>query len=171
MPQSLAKLYVHLIFHVKTTSPKINDADLDKLHSYIGSIINATGCITVWVNGIGDHVHALFVLSKDQSVSHVVEEVKRNSSRWIKSLAPGYAWFAWQGGYGAFSVSQSVVGKTLEYIKSQHEHHKKYSFADEYRMFLKSYGIDYDERYVSRIDRDNVLRSRSTPRKGQKCRN
>lgn len=148
MPQSLAKLYVHLIFHVKTTSPKINDVDLDRLHSYLGSIINAMGCTNLWVNGVGDHVHALFVLSKDQTLSHVVEELKRNSSRWIKSLAPGYSWFAWQGGYGAFSVSQSVVGKTLEYIKNQREHHKKCSFADEYRMFLQSYGIEYDERYV-----------------------
>ena len=92
--------------------------------------------------------HILFILSKDVALSYVVEEIKRNSSRWIKSLSPKYHMFAWQGGYGAFSVSQSVVSKTLQYIKGQREHHKRVSFADEYKAFLISYNIEYDERYV-----------------------
>ena len=102
----------------------------------------------IQVGGIGDHVHILFLLSKNVSISHVVEEVKRNSSRWIKSIAPHYAKFEWQGGYGAFSVSRSVVDKTLQYINNQREHHAKRSFRDEYIEFLKLYDIDYDEKYV-----------------------
>lgn len=148
MPQSLCKIYIHLIFHVKTTSPKIQDGDIDRIHSYIGQLVNNTGCVDIQVGGVEDHVHVLFLLSKDVTLSYVVEEIKRNSSRWIKSISPKYHMFAWQGGYGAFSVSQSVVSKTLEYIKGQREHHKRVSFADEYKAFLISYNIEYDERYV-----------------------
>ena len=118
MAQSLSKLYIHLIFHIKTTSPHISDEDLERL------------------------------LSKNESISHVVEEVKRNSSRWIKTIDARYGRFEWQGGYGAFSVSQSVVDKTLEYIRNQKTHHAKHSFHDEYIGFLKLYGISYDDRYV-----------------------
>lgn len=150
MPQSLSKIYIHLIFHVKSTSPKVRETDLDNIHSYLGKLINASGCLNIWVNGPADHVHILFILGKDKTISHVVEEVKRNSSRWIKTIDSYYRLFAWQGGYAAFSVSQSVVNKTLEYIKNQKEHHKKISFEDEYKTFLKSYGIDYDEAYVFR---------------------
>ena len=81
-------------------------------------------------------------------MAHLVEEVKRNSSRWIKSVSPLYEHFAWQGGYAVFSVSQSVVDKTVEYVNNQREHHKKQSFRDEYLKFLRLYEIEYDERYV-----------------------
>ena len=148
MPQSLCKTYIHLIFHVKTTSPKIQDDDIDRIHSYIGQLVNNTGCIDIQVGGVGDHVHALCLLGREVSIAQLVEAMKRNSSRWIKSLSPKYSWFAWQGGYAALSVSQSVVDKTLAYIKNQREHHKKTSFQDEYRQFLKLYNIEYDERYV-----------------------
>lgn len=99
---------------------------------------------------MSDHVHILFVLSKNVCLMHVVEEVKRNSSRWIKSLDAHYAKFEWQGGYGAFSVSQSVVDKTLQYIKRQREHHKKQTFREEYIEFLKTYNVDYNDGYVFR---------------------
>ena len=138
MAQSLSKLYIHLIFHIKTTSPHISDEDLERIHAYIGQLVNTTGCSVIQTGGTGDHVHILFLLSKNESISHVVEEVKRNSSRWIKSI----------GGYGAFSVSQSVVDRTLEYIRNQKTHHAKHSFHDEYIGFLKLYGISYDDRYV-----------------------
>ena len=102
----------------------------------------------IQVGGTRDHVHILFVLSKNESLSHVLEEVKRNSSRWIKNIGEQYDNFEWQGGYGAFSVSQSVVDKTLQYIKNQQAHHSKRSFNDEYIDFLKMYGIKYDEQHV-----------------------
>ena len=90
-------------------------------------------------------------LSKDVTISQIVEEIKRNSSRWIKNLDPAYYhFFAWQGGYAAYSISQSVVDKTLQYIANQKEHHTKHSFAEEYRAFLKLYNVEYDEKFVFR---------------------
>ena len=148
MAQSLCKIYVHLIFHIKTASPQIRPDDLGRVHAYIGQLVNETGCAVIQTGGIGDHVHILFLLSKDTTVSHIVEEVKRNSSRWIKSISPHYLMFAWQKGYGVFSVSQSVVEKTLEYIRRQREHHKKTSFAEEYKAFLKRYQVKFNEEYL-----------------------
>ena len=123
MAQSLYKIYLHIIFHVKTTSPQIADEHLERVHSYIGMLVNTTGCKVIRVGGIGDHVHIVCLLSKNETVAHLVEEVKRNSSRWIKALAPTYEHFAWQGGYAVFSVSQSQIDKVLEYVGNQAEHH------------------------------------------------
>ncbi len=148
MPQSLSKVYLHLIFHVKTTSVRLSDGDLPHIHSYIGKVINDLGCQSICVGGVGDHVHVLFLLSRDVTISKAVEDVKRHSSRWIKTLSSAYAGFEWQGGYAVFSVSQSVVEGTLKYIRNQGEHHKRVSFADEYLQFLELYGIEYKEQYV-----------------------
>ena len=148
MPQSLCKIYLHVIFHIKTTSPLILDDDLERVHAYIGQLINETQCTNVWVDGIGDHVHALCLLGRDVTISHLLEEIKRNSSRWIKSISTHYRRFEWQGGYAIFSVSQSVVDKTLDYIQNQKEHHKKKSFKEEYLQFLQLYNIPYDKEYV-----------------------
>ena len=148
MPQSLSKIYLHIVFHIKTTSPQIDEAHLERVHSYIGQLVNSTGCSVIRVGGIGDHVHVLCLLSRNETVSHLVEEIKRNSSRWIKTLGQEYECFAWQGGYAVFSVSESLINKTIEYVINQTEHHKKLSFKEEYIQFLKLYNIDYDERYV-----------------------
>ncbi|MBO7594409.1 MAG: transposase [Salinivirgaceae bacterium] len=148
MPQSLSKIYLHIVFHIKTTSPQIDEAHLERVHSYIGQLVNSTGCSIIRVGGIGDHVHVLCLLSRNETVSHLVEEIKRNSSRWIKTLGQEYECFAWQGGYAVFSVSESLINKTIEYVIKQKEHHKKLSFNEEYIQFLKLYNIDYDERYV-----------------------
>lgn len=150
MAQSLSKIYIHLIFHIKTTSPVIREMDLERIHSYIGQLINVNECNVIQVGGVGDHVHILFQLSKNVSLSHVVEEVKRKSSKWIKSLDSYYCMFEWQSDYGAFSVSQSIVAKTLQYVKNQREHHTKRTFREEYIDFLKIYGIEYNEEYVFR---------------------
>ena len=148
MAQSLSKIYIHLIFHIKTTSPKICEENLERIHAYIGQLVNTLGCRVIQTGGVEDHVHTLFLLSKNESISHVVEELKRNSSRWIKTINSQYERFEWQSGYGAFSVSQSVVDKTVQYIKNQKTHHQKHSFRDEYLEFLKIYGISFDDRYV-----------------------
>jgi len=148
MTQSLCKIYLHIIFHVKTTSPNIADEHLERVHSYIGQLVNSTGCQVIRVGGINDHVHIVCLLSRNENVAHLVEEMKRNSSRWIKTIDSRYEQFAWQGGYAVFSVSQSVVDKTVAYVSNQSEHHKRVSFRDEYIQFLKLYNIEYDERYV-----------------------
>lgn len=150
MPQSLCRIYIHLIFHIKTTCPPIRPEDLTRLHAYIGRLIGTTGSKEIRAGGVGDHVHILFSLSRDNTIAHVVEEVKRNSSRWLKTLGPYYSHFAWQAGYAAFSVSQSVVDKTIQYIDRQEEHHRRKSFEEEYTSFLELYGIEYDRRYVFR---------------------
>ena len=148
MAQSLCKIYLHIIFHTKTTSPTIETEHLERLYSYIGKLVNITGCQVLCVGGIENHVHALLMFSRTETVAHVVEEMKRNSSRWIKTLSPQYKQFAWQGGYAAFSVSQSQVEIVNEYIKNQMEHHKKQTFQDEYLEFLRLHKIEFDERYV-----------------------
>ena len=148
MSQSLCKIYLHIIFHVKTTSPLVEKRDLEQLHKYIGGLVNSTGCQVLRVGGTENHVHALVKFSKTETVSHVVEEMKRNSSRWIKTISPKYEKFSWQGGYAAFSVSQSQVETVVAYIGNQLEHHKKQSFRDEYLNFLRLYNVEYDEKYV-----------------------
>ena len=150
MAQSLNKVYLHLIFHIKTTSVRMLEDDLEQIHAYIGKVLNDMGCQTIWVDGVEDHVHVLLLLSRDITISQMVGDLKRHSSRWVKTLSHHYAKFEWQGGYAVFSVSHSVVEATLKYIKNQNEHHKKVSFADEYRKFLKLYKIDYNEDYVFR---------------------
>jgi REP element-mobilizing transposase RayT len=148
MPQSLCKIYLHIIFHKKSSSPKIEETHLERLHSYIGELINSTGCQTIQVGGTEDHVHAVCLLSRNENVAHLLEEMKRNSSRWLKTLSPQYKDFSWQGGYAAFSVSESVIEKTVEYVKNQKEHHRKQTFQEEYKMFLQLYHIEYDEKYL-----------------------
>ena len=148
MAQSLCKIYLHIVFRIKTNSPQIDEEHIERVHSYIGQLVNATGCQVIRVGGTSDHIHVVCLLSRSETVSHLVEEVKRNSCRWIKTLSPRYEHFAWQSGYAAFSVSQSVVEKTIEYVNNQQEHHKRVSFNDEYIQFLKLYNIDYDDKYV-----------------------
>ena len=126
----------------------IKEEHLKRLHQYIGQLIKVSGCDVICVGGTGDHVHSLVMLNNTETVAHLVEEMKRNSSRWIKTLSPYYENFAWKGGYGVFSVSQSQVDTVINYIKNQAKHHKKQNFEEEYLEFLRLYKIDYDERYV-----------------------
>lgn len=147
MAQSLSKLYIHLIFHVKTTSVTIRDEDKNDLYAYIGAIIKDNESIPIIINGTNNHVHILCVMSKNISLAKLTEEIKRHSSRWIKTKDSYYRTFSWQGGYAGYSVSQSLHDKTKKYILNQLEHHKKISFEDEIKLFLKEYGIDYNEKY------------------------
>jgi REP element-mobilizing transposase RayT len=114
----------------------------------MGAIIKDNDSIPILINGVEDHVHLLCILSKNLGLAKLVEEIKRHSSRWIKTKGAYYSNFAWQGGYGGFSVSPALHDKTKAYIANQKEHHKKMSFKDEYLLFLKEYGIEYDERYL-----------------------
>ena len=100
------------------------------------------------VGGVSDHVHIVCQLSKNETIAHLLEEVKRNSRRWIKTIDNGYRLFAWQGGYAAFSISESVLSKTMDYVRKQKKHHIKKSFQEEYLNFLKLYKVEYDEKYV-----------------------
>src|SRR6266536_6152273 len=149
MSQSLSKMWSHLIFSTKERYPFVSDKTIRaELHAYMAATLRKQDCPTLLVGGAVDHVHALFVLSKNCSIAQIVYEVKRSSSKWIKTQGPGYKKFYWQSGYGAFSVSQSHVEQVRRYIAGQERHHRKVTFQDEFREFLRRYEIDYDERYV-----------------------
>lgn len=148
MPQSLCKIYLHIVYHIKTTSPEIREEDLERVHSYIGQLIKTTSSVPIIVGGVSDHVHILCMLGRTIAVADLMEEIKRNSSRWIKTLSEHYSNFEWQGGYGSFSLGESGVENAIEYIKHQNEHHKHTSFEEEYKHLLQLYHIDYDIRYV-----------------------
>ena len=148
MGQSLSKLYVHIVFRVKTTFQQIKKDDRNELYAYIASIIKDNDSIPIVINGVGDHIHILCVMSKNIALAKLVENIKSNSSRWIKTKHLYYKKFAWQGGYSGFSVSASVHNKTKRYIENQEEHHKKMTYQEEVKLFLDEYGIDYNEDYV-----------------------
>lgn len=148
MSQSLSRIYIHATFHIKYTSVIIRKQDSEHLYAYIGKVLNTLGCTPIQIGGVEDHIHILCVLSKNITLAKLMEDVKRHSSRWIKTLHPYYENFAWQGGYGCFSVSQSRVEKTIKYIATQEEHHRVKDFKTEYLAFLKEYGVEYDETYL-----------------------
>jgi REP element-mobilizing transposase RayT len=129
-------------------SVEIRSIDKEKLYAYIGSVIKSNGSIPIIINGTNNHIHILCVMSKNIALAKLVEEIKRHSSRWIKTIDDYYKTFAWQGGYGGFSVSPSVHDKTKRYIENQERHHQTINFQEEYRMFLNEYKIEYDEQYV-----------------------
>ena len=148
MSQSLSKLYVHIIFHVKNEQVFIRPEDEKELYAYMGGIIKQNASLPVKINGTENHVHVLSTQSKNMSLANFVEEIKRNSSRWIKTKNVHYEHFAWQGGYAGFSVSQSKVETVASYIERQKEHHQRLSFKDEYLKFLRAYAVDFDETYL-----------------------
>ncbi len=148
MPQSLARLHLHLIFSTKNRERFLHDPVRDSLHDYMATVLNNFGCPVTLINSVEDHVHILFELSRTVAVSAAVEEVKKSSSKWIKTQGPLYAQFAWQAGYGVFTVSESNVAAVQQYIAGQREHHRIKSFQEEYRDFLARHRVAFDERYV-----------------------
>jgi len=139
---------VHLIFHVKNNIGLIRAEDEKELYAYMGGVIKSSNSIPVNINGTEDHVNVLCIMSKNISLSDLMEDIKKNSSRWIKTKGTHYQNFAWQGGYAGFSVSQSKVDVVSRYIDNQKEHHKHQTFREEYIQFLKEYGIEYNEDYL-----------------------
>ncbi|MDP2886247.1 MAG: IS200/IS605 family transposase [Ignavibacteria bacterium] len=149
MPQSLAKVLIHIVFSTKHRYPFLTDKNIrSEMHAYLGGTCNELDCPVLTVGGVADHVHILCILSRNVSIAKLVGDVKRGSSKWIKTKGRRLTKFAWQNGYGAFSVGQSEVERVKAYIGGQEEHHRKRTFQDEYRSFLKDYGVEYDERYV-----------------------
>ena len=148
MPQSLAKVYIHLIFSTRNREPLLRDQARADLHEYMGGTLRDLDSSALEINSEPDHCHVLFLLSRTHTLSDVVGQLKRGSSAWLKTQGSIYSAFHWQNGYGAFSVSQSGVDEVREYIRRQHEHHQRVTFQDEFRAFLRRYQIAFDERYV-----------------------
>ena len=149
MPQSLSSVYLHLVFSTKDRVAFFHDAGLrDEVHAYLGGISKRLDCPPIIVGGVDDHIHLLARMGRGICQSDWIKEVKRVSSTWLKSRAPEMSRFSWQSGYGVFSVSPSNIGAVERYIASQEEHHRKISFMDEYRGFLRRHGVEWDERHV-----------------------
>jgi len=148
MPQSLAKLYVHLVFSTKNRDRVLLDDVRPDLHAYIGGTLNGMGCGPVEINTEPDHAHVLFLLSRTEALSDVVGGLKKSATEWLRARSPNYSGFHWQAGYGAFSVSQSALDDVRAYIRDQREHHRGRTFQDEFRALLQKYEIEFDERYV-----------------------
>jgi putative transposase len=148
MSQALAKIYLHLIFSTKNRERTLPDNLRADLHSYLGGILNGLGCSPIEINTEPDHAHLLFVMTRTETISNVVGQLKKSSNDWLRNRDRQFRDFYWQGGYGVFSVSQSAVEEVRQYIRNQREHHQQVSFQDEFRTFLKRYEIEFDERYV-----------------------
>jgi putative transposase len=148
MSQSLSKMYVHAIFHVKNNDILIRPEDDEELYAYIGGVIKLSKSIPVLINGIENHVHVLCIMAKTICLSDLMEDIKRHSSRWIKTKGIHYQNFAWQGGYAGYSVSPSKVEAVRKYIENQKTHHLSQSFRDEYIQFLKEHDVDYNEDFL-----------------------
>src|SRR5262245_12061638 len=149
MPQSLAQIYVHIIYSTKHRTPFLQDVKLrGDLHAYLGGICRHHNSPAVIVGGTTDHVHLLCKLARTIAVADLLRELKRDSSKWIKEKSAALADFHWQDGYGVFSAGPDQLDALTAYIRNQEEHHRAESFQDEYRRFLKVHGIEFDERYV-----------------------
>ncbi len=149
MPQSLVQVYVHIVFSTKERRPFLQDKEFrDRTHAYLAKTCHNQGSPSLKVGGVEDHVHILCRLAKVSSISHLLQELKRESSKFVKGLAPAFKGFYWQSGYGAFSVSPSELGDLIAYIENQEQHHKHESFKNEFRHLCKKHGVEIDERYV-----------------------
>lgn len=148
MGQSLVNNYIHIVFSTKYRRPLIKPPHEQELHAYLGGICKELECPVLIVGGYTDHVHILCMLSQKIPLMKLVQKLKANSSKWMKSKDKSLENFFWQDGYGAFSVNPSQVDVVVRYIKNQHVHHSKKSFQKEYKAILNKYKVDYNEKYV-----------------------
>jgi REP element-mobilizing transposase RayT len=149
MPQSFVQIYLHIVFSTKNRAPFFQDKTLrGNLHGYLGGTCRNLDSPSLAIGGVEDHVHIHCRLSKMQSVSELIRELKRDSSKWVKEQDPKLHSFYWQQGYGVFSISPSHVEVLKEYIHNQEEHHRTETFQDEFRRLCRKYGLAIDERYA-----------------------
>ncbi len=146
MPQTLSFNLVHVIYSTKGRAPFIHNAILTNLHAYIAGTVRNLGCVCARVGGVADHVHIALRLPPTKIAAKVVSEIKTSSSAWMKRQ--GVDDFAWQRGYGLFSVSPADLDAIVRYIDGQEAHHTKRGFEDELRALCQKYHLPIDERYV-----------------------
>jgi putative transposase len=148
MSQSFVQIYVHIVFHTKNNVSLIKEDVEKELYSYLGGILKNYKSNPLQIGGTSDHLHVLCTLPKTISTADLVEEIKKSSSKWIKTKGDHYQNFYWQDGYGGFSVSNSGVEAVKKYILTQKEHHKRLTAIDEYKNLLDEHGIQYEDRYL-----------------------
>ncbi len=148
MAQTLVSLYVHIIFSTKHRAELIAPEIENDLFAYSGGIANNNNSKLLAAGGTTNHIHLLVSMSKKIALSEFIGDIKRDSSKWIKTKGEAYRNFHWQDGYGAFSVGYTQIDDVKRYIANQKTHHAKVSFENEFRYFLKKYNVEYDERYI-----------------------
>ena len=147
MPSTHLSLHYHIVFSTKDREPFITEAWRGRLHEYLGGLIRAAEGIPQAIGGTADHVHLLIGLKATHALATFVQDIKQTSSRWVHETI-GLKGFAWQIGYGAFTVSVSNCDAVKQYIAGQEEHHRTKTFQEEYVAFLQKHGVQYDERYL-----------------------
>jgi REP element-mobilizing transposase RayT len=149
MPQSLAAIYLHLVFSTKDRAPFLRDtAFRQRLHEYLGGVSKTLECAPLRVGGVEDHVHLLARFARTHTIADWVKELKRVSSIWVHERGEEYREFHWQHGYGVFSVSHSNRDRVMEYIDGQELHHRRMTYQDEVRGLFRKHDVEFDERYV-----------------------
>jgi REP element-mobilizing transposase RayT len=141
-------MYVQTVFAVKYRKAILHKNWRQELFAVIGNVINETGCNTIIVNGVEDHVHCFFRMTPSKSVSEIMQAAKAKSSKWINENNFLDHRFEWQRGFGAFSYSQSSVKNVFRYIEKQEAHHEKQKLNQEYIKMLKHYEIPFDDQYL-----------------------
>jgi len=147
MAQTHLSLFVHLVFHTEGSRKSIKEAWRTQLHAFLGGCIKTAGCVPLAIGGTYDHIHILLGFRATHALANIVKDIKVASSKWVHGEI-GHRIFAWQGGYGAFSVSPSQVERVKGYIANQMEHHAVRSVQDEYIEMLESAGVEYDPQYL-----------------------
>ncbi len=149
MAHTLTLLLTHVIFSTKERRPWLDDTVRADAFAYLGGIARETGALALAINGTVDHVHLLVACPPVLALAELVRLLKSNSALWLhREHRHTHASFAWQTGYGAFSVSYSAQEAVSEYIARQEEHHRRIGFAEEFVALLKKHGVAYDERFV-----------------------
>ncbi len=136
------------MFGTKNRAPLLKNAIQPEMFAYLGGICRKLGCKTYCVGGTDNHVHIACTLPRTLTVSKLMEEVKKSSSVWIKNKGDMYRTFAWQAGYGAFSLGKSQLPQVIKYIENQSEHHRSRNFREEFIELLERYGIEHDNQYL-----------------------
>lgn len=148
MSQTLTRVLLHTVFSTKGRANLILPEVEDELHAYIGGIARNHKCPVLAAGGTANHLHLLLVLSTTCTIADLMMHIKKDSSKWIKTKGAEFEGFAWQEGYGAFSVGESGREATIRYIRRQHQHHAQRSFQDEFLDLLRKYGVEYDAKYI-----------------------
>jgi REP element-mobilizing transposase RayT len=148
MAQSLSNILLHLVFSTKHRRPWIDTTIERELAAYIATVSKTLDCPSHGIGSADDHIHIACSLSRTTTVSKLVQGIKQDSSKWIKSKGQPYGDFAWQNGYGAFSIGQSQLADLRGYIAGQREHHRRVSFQDEFRRICERYEVQIDERFA-----------------------
>lgn len=148
MASTLTNLVYHFVFSTKARNDLISPELAAELYPYIGGVIRGEKGRLLKIGGTANHVHILAMFSPSVSVSEMLRRIKGNSSKWINERKRLRIPFSWQRGYGAFSVSESMLGRVSKYIEDQEDHHKKMTFKEEFLLLLKKHNIEYEERYI-----------------------